>query len=208
MSRDSSLLANEFASKLRSLEKTRSKIVVLKGQGLISRKAVSHFYEGLFLNAHVLFEAFLEDMFIGLLVNGNGVISNRSDIVPRVTIKSYTVARELVIGPSRSYVDWLPYEKTIKLAKIYFRGGRPFSELSEPMTAHLKKCHLIRNAIAHKSQSSYKKFNDEVIGNTPLPPQERTPAGYLSGDFRRSPPQTRYENIVSELLTIARSLSR
>lgn len=208
MPRDSSILADIFGNKLKSLEKTRSKIVALQSRGLISRYAVSHFYEGLFLNSHVLFEVFVEDLFIGLLLNEHGFKSRREDVVPRVEVNSFKIARELVIGPSRTYVDWLPYDRTLKLAKIFFRGGRPFSDLTKPMAEHLQKCHLIRNVIAHKSRSSYRQFNDEVIGSLPLPPRERTPAGYLSSNFRISPAQTRYENFVISLLSIARYLSR
>jgi hypothetical protein len=104
-------------------------------------------------------------------------------------------------------VDWLPYDKTQDLAKIYFRGGRPFSELSAPQKEHLLKCHTIRNAIAHRSRYSLERFERHVIGNTPLPPQQRTPAGYLKGIFRLYPSQTRYENMVAQLLSIARQLA-
>jgi hypothetical protein len=46
----------------------------------LNQKVAEHMYEGLFLNGHAAFEGFLEELFIGLLVDGQGVSSGRSDI--------------------------------------------------------------------------------------------------------------------------------
>lgn len=166
-------------------------------------------YEGLFLNAYAAFEGFLEDLFIGLLIEGRGIQSSRSDIKPRISIRSHLVAREVLIGLGpRKYIDWLPIERTLDMAKIYFRGGRPFSDLSIIPKSNLLKCAVIRNAIAHKSQYSMNRFEEIVIGNNPVLPQEKKPAGYLQSLFRTSPPQTRYEDLVANLLIIARTLAQ
>ena len=208
MLRPSSSLADALARRLRALESVRAKIEELVSSRVLSEKAAEHVYEGLFLNAHVPFEGFLEDLFIGLLVDGQGVLSSRSDIKPRVAIRLHRIARQLLSGPQRRYVAWFPYERTIEMASLYFQGGRPFTELSEAQRQQLRKSHIIRNAIAHRSRFSMHQFEKQVIGNTPLPPRERTPAGFLRGQFRITPKQTRYENLVSQLLLIARDLAK
>ena len=114
----------------------------------------------------------------------------------------------MLIGTgSKKYVDWLPYEHTIELAQLYFQGGRPFEKLDTSQQQRLFKCTTIRNVIAHKSRSSIQKFDEHILGSNPLQPQERTPAGYVRGVFRISPMQTRYENIVAQLLIIAHFLA-
>jgi hypothetical protein len=165
-------------------------------------------YEALFISAHVSVETFLEDLFIGLLVQGHGVISSRADVVARVHVRLYKIARELIYGAGRNYVDWLPYERTINLAELFFRGGRPFNDLSPSQKDALFRGHTIRNAIAHQSRFSLGQFKRRVIGSTPLPPNERNPAGYLRGLFRTSPNQTRFSNLLAQLLLVARDLAR
>jgi hypothetical protein len=165
-------------------------------------------YEALFLNAHVAFEAFLEDLFFGLLVSGGGVESRRNDVGPRITVASHKVAREVIISSSRAYIDWFPYERTLDLANRFFRGGRPFSLLTPNQKETLAQCHIIRNVIAHKSRSSIDKFERRVIGAAPLPASEKHPAGYLRGLFRIRPSQTRFENLLAQVLLIARVLAR
>jgi hypothetical protein len=208
MPKSSSELGDDLARKFRALNNARVKITSLSTQNLITQQVMNHLYEGLFLSAHVAFEVFLEDLFIGLLVDSQGLVSSRRDIVPRIVVKTHAIARDIVLGAERQYIDWLPYQRTVNLAQIYFRGGRPFSELDQPQKDYLNKCHTIRNAIAHKSRYSMKKFEESVIGLTPLPPNERKPAGYLSGYFRRRPAQTRYENLIAQMLLIAYDLAR
>lgn len=208
MPRTSRELGDRLAQHFRSLNDTRAKIVNLASQNLITQNAISHLYEGLFLSAHVAFEGFLENLFIGLLVDGQGLISSRTDIVPRIVVRKHEIARAIVFGSERQYVDWFPYQRTIKLAEIYFRGGKPFSDLTQLHKDSLNKCHIIRNAIAHKSRYSLQKFEESVISSTPLPPKERKPAGYLAGNFRGAPAQTRFENLIAQLLLTAYDLAK
>jgi hypothetical protein len=206
--RHSSSLADKLARRFRTLELTRSRIESLSSRGLLSEGPIARMYEALFLSGHVALEGFLEELFLGLLVNGRGVESSRGDIVARVEIRSYSVARELITGAGRRYVDWLPYERTVDLAKLFFRGARPFGEFSASQRGVLLRCHTIRNAIAHRSRYSLNQFERHVIGSTPLPPNERHPAGYLRGFFRTSPAQTGFSNLLAQFLLIARDLAR
>ena len=128
------------------------------------------------LSCFTSFEVFVEEVFLALLVTGSG-----TTVIPRVAVRSLAVARELVIGPGKKYVDWFPYERTIERAHIFFRGGRPFSSILSPQRNTLNKAQMIRNAIAHRSRHSQKIFETLVIENTNLAPREYRPSAYLRG---------------------------
>lgn len=208
MPRPSHSLASAFGRRLRDLDRTRQSVDRAAAAGVLSSVEISQIYEGLFLAVSTSFETFLEDLFIGLLVQGIGLQSKRRDIHPRIVVRSHTIARELIIGiGSREYADWMPFSHTLRRAEIMFRGGRPFSLVTDGDKQLLSQCHVIRNAIAHKSRHSISKFENQVIGSLPLPARERTPGGYLRSIFRAYPPQTRYEVLSARLLLLARSLA-
>ena len=205
-------LAKKISDRFKSLEATRSKVESLVQIGMLNRRDADRAYEGLFLSVNIAIEQFIEDLFIGLLVAEQGVQSSRPDVLPRIIVKSHKVAKEVVLGARRNYIDWLPYHNTIDLANVFFRGGRPFSDLTntqyQSQYQTLQKCHCIRNALAHQSAHSLRKFEDFVIGATNVPTRERKPASYLRGYFRINPVQTRYENYVAQMAGIARLLAK
>jgi hypothetical protein len=194
-----SSLAERLVRRFATLDRTRRSVESLVVRGELSRRAAERVYEATFLNACTLFEAFLEDSFVAKLVTGT-----RTRARPRAAVASHRVARELVYG-SRPYVDWLPYEKTESRARVFFRGGRPFSGLNADDIRLLRTCVAIRNAIAHRSRESRRRFLGTVRGLL-LPPRERTPAAFLRSQLRAAPPQTRYEDLLASLAAVARKL--
>lgn len=208
MRKPASSLANDLHKRLLHLESTRSKIESLFANKTFGRRDAERVYEGLFLSSYVAFEGFINKLFVSLLVKDKGVRSRRSGIVPRVSIGSYKILNELLLGArERKYIDWLPYENTIKMASLYFRGGRPFSELNGEQIIFLQQCRIIRNAIAHKSSFSLKQFEKKILSNQSIPAQEKTPSGYLRGIYRANPNQTRYENLANQIIFISRFLA-
>jgi len=194
-------LAYNFIGHTRYLEKTRTKMEQLLGQGAIVRRDIEQVYEGLYIEAFTSFEQFIEDLFVGILVGRLQAPSQ--SIVPRISCGCDRVAREVVFG-GENYVDWLPYERrTEKRAEAFFRNGLPFKSLQSADKQQLEEFGYIRNAIAHKSAYSQQQFEKKVIGALPLAPRDRTPAGYLRSIFRMAPAQTRYENIISQMGSIA-----
>jgi len=173
-------------------------------------------YEGLFLSAFTAFESFLESLFLRLLVEGGRHGNRRVGPIPRVTVRSYGVARTIVVGSGRKYADWLPYDLTIQRAELFFRAGKPFTRLQDKSATSsvkgvrdvLDRGVVIRNAIAHKSKHSLERFEREALRGIPLGPRERTPAGFLRGALVAAPPQTRFESYVSGVLAAARVLCR
>ena len=190
-----------FERRGRGLDATRRTIDTLATDGELSKRAAEQVYESLFLSCFTSFEVFVEEVFLALLVTGSG-----TTVIPRVAVRSLAVARELVIGPGKKYVDWFPYERTIERAHIFFRGGRPFSSILSPQRNTLNKAQMIRNAIAHRSRHSQKMFETLVIGNTNLAPREYRPSAYLRGVVTAAPLQTRYEVYATQLLAVANAL--
>ena len=202
MLRNPASLSDAYISRLRTFDRARVKIERLLLADHVTRQDACLLYEGIFLRTVTTCEGLMEDLFVGLLAGG---IKPGRSVHPRVQFKSYTIARDIVLG-GRAYVDWLPFNVTEKRADAFFRGGYPFRNLEKNDKKELERVIFIRNAIAHQSRSASEKFEKEVIGGTPLLSAERTPAGYLRSIFRASPAQTRYEEIASTCAMLARKL--
>lgn len=205
MSRPSHSLANELIGHLRNIEKTRAKMETLFSSGAIVRRDIEQVYAGLYMNAITSLEHVIENLFIGLLVGS--LTARTTAIVPRVTFRSNSVARDVVFG-GQNYVDWFPYDRTVKRAKAFFRAGMPFTSLTSSDKHILERLLYIRNAIAHPSSHAKHMFEEKVIGTLPLTTREKTPMGFLRSPFRIAPYQTRYETVISEMVYIANILCR
>jgi hypothetical protein len=191
-----------FASLVQRADRLIKKQSLLKQKGLVVQRDLNFVYEIAFLSCFVAFENYLEGRFIDLLVGKE--TSKVKDFMPRATIKSPAIARELVYS-GRPYVEFLPYKNTIRLAERFFRGGRPFTDLPSDMQQELSFCHAIRNDLAHKSRSSRQGFVDMCIGRgVKLPSKDLIVHRYLQTSF--SVGYSRFENHVSQLITIAQEL--
>jgi len=197
-------ISDGFTTRLRKFERSRAKLERLLLNGHVTRHDVSLFYEGTFLRTVTSFESLLEELFVGLLT---GSITPGRNVHSRVSFRSAAIARDVMLG-GKAYVDWLPYRHTENRAIAFFRGGKPFSNLDKGDVRSLERMLTIRHAVAHQSRAARKKFEDEVIGSTPLLPAERTPAGFLRSVFRVTPPpaRTQYEDIAGTCALLARKL--
>jgi hypothetical protein len=195
-------LATEFIRRTNILEASRAKMENLFTAGHIAQTDIEQVYAGLFLNTFSEFEALIEDLFLGLLMSK--LYSKTYTIIKRARITPVTLTQEIVFN-GRYYLDWLPYDNfTLPRAKRYFVNGEPFKQLDEIQKKSLTDYHMIRNAIAHKSDSAQKKFQNLISGLT-LYPHEKSPSGYLRSRPRGTG-QTQYEVAVIELEVIARKL--
>ena len=204
MANDASVHLGKFISHLNNLDKTRRKMETLLKGGVIVGRDIEQVYEGLFMSSITSLENWIESLFVGLMV---GRITHHSaSVVPHVSFNSDRIARDVILG-GRNYLDWLPYQRyTIKRAKAFYRNGVPFTNLDKTDIKKLDVLYIIRNAIAHKSQHSLSLFEKEVVGTIPITQQERKPAGYLRGVFRITPSQTRYENLITEMVSTINKL--
>lgn len=194
-------LANNFVAHIRTLEITRHKIEGLLQTGYLDREDAEQVYCGLYLNVFTEFEGLIEELFFGLL-SSTIVSPNAVCVVPP---SSSALAQQiLMIG--KSYLDWLPYDKTLERANIIFQDGRPFSLLQHNHKEKLLQFIKIRHVIAHKSNHAKQQFERGVIGTLTLLPRERTPVGFLMSRFRTNPVQTQYELVIQELESMAQLL--
>lgn len=196
-------LANKFIERASILDSTRSKMEALLAAGNIGISDIEQVYAGLYLDIFTDFEAMIEDLFIGLL---SGQLYSQTHTVSRnVKVKPASMAQKVLFA-DRTYLDWLPYnERTIPRAKLYFDNGMPFTVLNATDTSKLSEYYTIRNALAHKSNSALKKFQN-IISSFALLPHEKFPSGYLRSKPYSPSTQTQYQIAVLELEGIAKRL--
>ena len=198
--------ANEIAQKLKShlktLKWTQTKVERLfDPERRLVRRDVERVYEGLYLDAFTFFERSIEELFVALLTNRVA----QAGVVSRVHFRSSKVARDVILGGNRNYVDWFPYERTEKRAKAFFRSGQPFTRLTQKDKKKLEELVIIRNAIAHRSRHSIRRF-EQLIEGLPLLPRERTPAGFLRSKIDRN--TTRFQDYLDVMTDIMQKLCR
>ena len=201
--KSSSDILETFQRKVKALEQIRKKQERLFSSGQIGRRDIEEVYAEIFLNAVASFEGLIEELFIGLLPGK--VTSMHQNVNVRIKIKSERLARDVVLR-GRKFFNWLPYENTKKIAKIFFTGGRPLILITDAGETHIDKCLTIRHAIAHKSRHAASKFKQEVLAGLSLMPRDKRPKSFLRAQFSANPPTIYYEQLVGELFKIASKL--
>jgi hypothetical protein len=175
----------------------------LLSTGHIGVADIEQVYVGLYLDIFTEFEATIENLFLGLL--DGSLYSRTYSIRRKAKIQPVSMTRQ-VIFMGRQYLDWLPYkDQTIPRAMMYFDSGKPFTLLTSGQKSNLNDYCIIRNALAHKSDSARIKFQG-LISSLPLLPQQKSPAGYLRSKPYSGSQQTQYQIAVLELANIANVL--
>jgi len=196
-------LLDSFGRKLKGLEQTRKRQEILFSNSQIVLRDIEEVYAALFLGVVVSFEDLIEELFIGMLAGK--IYSKYSSVNVRVKIKSDKVAHEVVLQ-GRKFFDWLPYERTKKIANVFFAGGRPFTLITQDEEKHIDKCLIIRHAIVHQSRHAIDKFRQEVLAGLSLTPRDKRPKRFLHAQFSANPPMNHYQRLVGELFKIASKL--
>lgn len=202
MPKSTNKLAEKFIAKSKVLESTRQKIEKIFLNGGLSVSDAEQVYVGLFLDIFTEFEAIIEDLFIGLLTGKLYIKASKNPRKLKIVPVSSTLE---VLLNGKPYVDWLPYDNTKKRADRFFTEGRPFTKLNDVQVKSLGDYQDIRNALAHKSASSRKKFA-KLIANLTLLPKERTPIGYLMSKPQGPGTETQYQIAVNELSVMVKAL--
>lgn len=195
-----------FEHSMRQLMTTRGKVEHSYQAGSLNRGDVEVIYSGLLIQTVNRFETFLDSTFHAICLGRLNYASKRR-VAPRVMFRSPIVLREVVLGEGRDYVHWLPYGHTESRARVYLRGGRPFTEIQDHQRGHLKRVVQIRNAVAHSSAHSLRVFEDKVLSNATLLPHERRPNGYLRSLIGGLQGATQLEALVSQLRAISRQIA-
>ena len=203
MTRSSISIFNSFHSKILTLEKIRGKQESLFDKGYINRRDIEEVYAAIYVDAIAFFEALIEELFLGLLVQKIKPRISKFNI--RVVVRSYSVARDILFQ-GKKYLNWLPYDNTEKRAELFFTGGRPFTVLSSTEKEHIERCLTIRHAIAHQSRHAIDKFKSEILSGWTLTMRDRNPKSFLRAQFSLSPRKTYYQHYIDDLTRLASTI--
>jgi hypothetical protein len=171
----------KFHRQLARIDFTRQRMDRLLTDGRIRIRDLDSVYEALFVRAVTGFEAFLEELFIGIL--SRRINFNPGQVSLRVNINSKSDI-ETILLQGNDYVQWLPLHNTIRRAEIYLVNGKPFTNLDNSDRSRIQTITYIRNAIAHKSNHAMDQFQKKVIGSLHLLRGEKSPAGFLRTPLR------------------------
>ena len=160
-------------------------------------------FAGAYVSYLAFFESQIEELFVGLLTAAYTHPSRH--VRPQVPMPNRSKAKSIVTA-GRSYVDWLPYDQhTRKRAPGFLVDGEPFTSLSKPHRSTLEKASVLRNALAHHSDHSQRRFTQEFIDGRAIPLSQRKPPSYLRGAHSRK--HNRLEVHLMELVAIMQELT-
>ena len=197
-------LLKSLSYKLRHIEFSRLRVESLFREKVIVKRDLDVAYSGLVINAVTAFENYLEELFFLIM---SGKVSFHRDARPiarSISKLSKKDIRSLVLGDNK-YINWLPYDLTVKRSLAYLIEGNPFKKLKDQDTESLNKIAKIRNAIAHSSPFSVESFR-KLTSDATLPPRERTPIGYLRSVYRTSPTTIQFQSLTAEIIRMSNKL--
>jgi len=115
--RESRLLADEFARRLQSLERTRTKAESLYLGGHFGDRDVGYIYEAIFLSLMTRFESLLEELFFALLVGRMASTSRRTR--SKISAQSESVVRDILLSGGMTILyGYLIVERRTELVPI------------------------------------------------------------------------------------------
>lgn len=194
---------NSYCRKISALLNTRTRVESLVSSGSMGVRDCCLSYESIFLNSVCSFEGVLQDLLVEFVC---GKASRRAGHASKIKTRSRDVFYGILLQ-GRKYVDVLPYkERMPDLAKLYLKDGRPFTSLQTPQKAALTEIAVIRNAIAHQKGFALKKFRENILAVSYLPPPRRFPGPMLRYVYKANPNETYLEMYLSSLANIAKFL--
>lgn len=130
-----------------------------------------------FLRMFLAWEDFLEESFIRYMC---GAVT-RTRYCPKVYVSPMNLdhALKFFIVKPRNYVEWLSGQQVIERAEMVFRDGEPYKSAIRPLLTDLDDMRQIRNSIAHRSGTSWKRFETLVRRILGSRPHRLTPGLFL-----------------------------
>lgn len=169
----------------------------------IAKKDFDIFYEGTFLRSVTSFEAFVEELFIGLLYDKYELPANHQ--VQKIKFESRKLVLNYLLN-GKKYLDLLPYDSLVRNMKVFYNDRNPFKKIDSSDQTLLKHIFIIRNSIAHNSVSANLKFQRFIDDYHPtLPLRDRNPTKFLQS--LHSPGKTMFEYYLIELNSLANKIS-
>lgn len=198
-----------FGRRVRAVLDARRRLLAsLPGNGS-DRVAREYAIQGLYLVGVRSFETFLEDQIFQLATEKSVwksrlVSGTRLSCKLRMKENRPTFVREIIFQ-GKDYADYLPYERTIKIANQLFVGGRPFSLLDASQKSSLNRCLRVRHYIAHDSDYAARVFANSVRAVKPFRMKQPTPIHYLQENIRSG--VSFFEHDLATLYSVAGFLS-
>lgn len=197
-------LLKSLSFKLTGIECTRLKVETLFRGNVIVKRDLGIAYSGLVINAVTAFENYLEKLFFLIMTGKSSFHKDVRPIARSISKLSKKDIRSLVLGDDR-YINWLPYDFTVKRSSAYLVEGNPFKKLKGQDKESLHKIAKIRNVIAHASAFSEESFQ-KLISDATLSPREQTPIGYLRSVYRTSPTMIQFQSLTGEIIRMSNKL--
>lgn len=176
-------LGLKYRSSVSRLRSCCSRIETLLAARRIGVRDCELIYESAFLNAIARFEGLLNHLLEEFVC---GSSSGNLGHYTLVSARSRDVFRD-VLTRGRPYVDMMPFDKCLAIAKRFLNEGKPFTDI-DPADKHiLGQAVLIRNAIAHRSDAALRRFRSDVSGISILPAHQQFPGALLRRRYRTRP---------------------
>lgn len=125
----------------------------------VSQATLGNLVELITLRTHSLVEQFLEELFYRCMLAEGGVASAGS-VVPVSNREQAGLLLRSSRGKLEAYLDWLPYHRTLDMARLYLNPGNAFEWLAfRPIELKaLNELTVLRNEIAHGSDKAREEF--------------------------------------------------
>jgi hypothetical protein len=160
-----------------------------------------------FLRCFLAWERFLEESFI-LYLLGKKPLRRRHPPRCRVSPSSWSNAFQMMlpeVGPQ--FVDWVNLQRVRARASRFFVNGEPFETALTARYYLFGEMQILRNAIAHRSQSSQNRFHSLVQSKLSSVPPNITAGTFLETAIAGShPPQTYLDQYLDGLLASAMTI--
>jgi hypothetical protein len=146
-----------------------------------SREHLEWVHEAALLKIFVAWETYLENVMGCYALGERSASGYRAPRLPKRRISMTLPEMLLVFRGDQRYVGWADPYKVIGRAKGWFRDGEPFTTRVGAGAQILTYLLVLRNAIAHESDTAHERFITETrrlygaVGRSP------TPGGQLLG---------------------------
>ena len=202
---------SEFESELTTVEKHTSyaqqwaAFTYPRGVPKFSSHHRDKFVEMAFLSAFQAWEEFLEETFTLYLLGKKPPKGKR--LYSKVPVRTRDIAKHSLLS-GKPYLDWSPYYQIKKHNKNMFKDHKNTCFYSlNTIESQLDEISDVRNAIAHRSESSSDKFKkvvrDKLAGSYP---PNLSVGGFLITTVPRSSPPETFLDVYLERLRYGASL--
>jgi hypothetical protein len=157
--------------------------------------------EAAFLQLYRSWESFLEECTLSFLC---GRLRVDGFTIPGHTVSSHEEFARKALYQDRPYVEWTDYDKVLIRWKAFFVTPNLLEVALRPGLVELGQMTTIRNAIAHSSPRSQRKFADLVQGQFGGRRVFKRPATFLAAPWPEDVTKTffdRYADVLEVLAT-------